>query len=193
MRHVCITLLIVGLLAERAVAQRPADSVAFVPKGGVVAKSSGASKVSVEKRRRTADFLPAWFLSNEAEYLTKMNAIGRTLHTSGDEETTFLLVRRTTSSDPEVHARWDDLVLVRAGAGVIELGDSLVGSKYLGPGERRGGKINKSYQIEVHAGDLVRIPAAVPHSFLVSGSVPLEYLVVKQHRQNLPIRWLGER
>jgi hypothetical protein len=39
----------------------------------------------------------------------------------------------------------------------------------------------------------VRVPAAVPHAFVVSGSQPLEYLVIKQRRQELPIRWFGDR
>jgi mannose-6-phosphate isomerase-like protein (cupin superfamily) len=192
MRYMCVPLLILGLVASRADAQRP-DTGTFTPTRGTAPPAAIPSKAQTEKLRRRADFLPAGWLSNEAAYLTKQKATGMTLHTSGDEETTFMLVRRTASSDPEVHARWDDLVIVRSGAGVIELGDSLVGSKYLGPGERRGGKFNKTYQIVIHAGDILRIPAAVPHSFLVSGPVPLEYLIVKQRRQNLPIRWFGER
>jgi mannose-6-phosphate isomerase-like protein (cupin superfamily) len=113
--------------------------------------------------------------------------------TSGDEQTIYMLVRRTVSSVPEVHARWDDLVLVRDGSGAIEMGDSLIGSRYRAPGERAGGTIAKSYRIVVHAGDLVRIPAAVPHAFIVSGSQPLQYLVIKHRRQELPIRWFGDQ
>ena len=79
----------------------------------------------------------------------------------------------------------DDLVMVRSGNGAIELGDSLVGSKYRAPGERAGGTFTKSHQIVVHAGDLVRIPATVPHAFIVSGPEPLQYLVIKQRRQEL--------
>src|SRR5438067_13924887 len=137
MRHICVSLFIAGLVAGQAAAQRP-DTGKFISKHAVTPATAAASKAEVEKRRRQADFLPAGYLSNEAEYLAKWKYTGRTVHTSWDEETTFLLVHRTVSSDPEVHARWDDLVIVRSGAGVIELGDSLVGSRYLGPGERRG-------------------------------------------------------
>ena len=83
--------------------------------------------------------------------------------------------------------------MIRSGDGAIEMGDSLVGSRYRAPGERAGGTIANSRQIVVHPGDLVRIPAAVPHAFVVSGPVPLTYLVVKQRRQQLPIRWFGDR
>jgi mannose-6-phosphate isomerase-like protein (cupin superfamily) len=148
-----------------------------------------AARREAEKQRRRVDFLPEKTLSDAAASLTRWNGLGRTVHTSGDEQTTYLLVRRKVTSQAEVHARWDDLVIVRSGAGAVEFGDSLVGSTYRAPGERSGGTFHKSYQLVVHAGDIVRIPAAVPHAFVVSGSDPLEYLVIKQRRQDLPIRW----
>jgi mannose-6-phosphate isomerase-like protein (cupin superfamily) len=114
---------------------------------------------------------------------------GQTMLTAGDDQTTYLLVRRTVSSEPEVHARWDDLVIVRAGTGVIVLGDSLIDSRYRAPGERIGGRFHKNFQVVVHAGDVVRVPAAVPHQFIVSDTEPLEYLMVKERHQDLPIRW----
>jgi mannose-6-phosphate isomerase-like protein (cupin superfamily) len=145
-------------------------------------------------RRRRVDFLEERTLSPQAPFSGKPQPLwGATLLTSGDEQTIYMLVRRTVSSVPEVHARWDDLVLVRDGSGAIEMGDSLIGSRYRAPGERAGGTIAKSYRIVVHAGDLVRIPAAVPHAFIVSGSQPLQYLVIKHRRQELPIRWFGDQ
>jgi mannose-6-phosphate isomerase-like protein (cupin superfamily) len=54
-------------------------------------------------------------------------------------------------------------VIVKSGTGAIEMGDSLVGSELRAAGERIGGKFHRSYQIVVHAGDMVRIPAVVPH------------------------------
>jgi mannose-6-phosphate isomerase-like protein (cupin superfamily) len=114
---------------------------------------------------------------------------GNTLFTSADYQTTYLLVRRTVPSEPEVHARWDDIVIVRSGQGVIVMGDSLIGGRLRAPGEVAGGRMNRSYQQMVHAGDIVRIPAAVPHMFITTAAEPLEYLVIKQRRQQLPIRW----
>ena len=68
-----------------------------------------------------------------------------------------------------------------------------MGSRYRAPGERVGGTLTGSRLIIVHAGDLVRIPAAIPHAFIVSGAEPLQYLVIKQRRQMLPIRWFGDK
>jgi mannose-6-phosphate isomerase-like protein (cupin superfamily) len=95
---------------------------------------------------------------------------GATLLTSGNEQTNFQLVRRVVSGQPEQHARWDDLMIVRSGTGAVVTGDSLIGSAYRAPGERAGGHFGKSYEIAIHAGDVIRIPAAVPHAVIVSGS-----------------------
>jgi mannose-6-phosphate isomerase-like protein (cupin superfamily) len=184
--------LILGLVCDRAAAQQ-AFTPATARAPSVTPRAPGAARCEAEKRRRRVDFIDAKALGQTAAGLDRRPVVGTTVLTSADEQTTYLLVRRTTSSRPEVHARWDDLVIVRSGTGAIEMGDSLVGSRYRAPGERIGGRLTRSYQIVVHAGDIVRIPAAVPHAFVVSGAEALEYLVIKQRRQELPIRWFGAR
>lgn len=146
----------------------------------------------METIRRRVDFIRADNLADAAKRLGGQRTRGETMLTSSDEQSTFLLVHRTVSSEPEVHARWDDVVIVRAGTGALELGDSLVGSVYRAPGERKGGAITMRYSILVRAGDMVRIPAGVPHAFTVPRDSALDYLVLKQRRQNLPIRWFGD-
>lgn len=191
--RIVASLLILGLAADRSAAQQP-DSVTFVRAPVSPPRARAATRRDAELRRRRIDFLDAGSLNPAAPFVGKPKPLwGTTLLTSGDEQTQYVLVRRTVSSVPEVHARWDDLVMVRSGNGVIEMGDSLVGSRYRAPGERVGGSFTKSHQIIVHAGDLVRIPAAVPHAFIVSGTEPLQYLVIKQRRQMLPIRWFGDK
>jgi mannose-6-phosphate isomerase-like protein (cupin superfamily) len=184
--------LTLGLVAVPVGAQQP-----FTPAGAgapvVAPRTRAAARREAEHRRRRVDFIDGTTLSRTAAGLSRLPVAGTTVLTSSDWQTTYLLVRRTASSKPEVHARWDDLVLVRSGTGAIEMGDSLVGSTYRAVGERIGGKLTKSWQIVVRAGDIVRIPAAVPHAFIVSGTEPLEYLVIKQRRQDLPVRWFGER
>lgn len=190
MRHLAIALFLIGLPGSLITAQKP-DTSTFFRAVVATAPSPAQAKRAADNRRRRIDFLPAATLSANAEWLREKQSIGWTLLTSGDKQTAYVLVRRTVTSEPEVHARWDDVVIVRSGAGAIEMGDSLVGSRYRAPGERMGGSLTKSSRIVVHAGDIVRIPAAVPHAFIVSSAEPLEYLVIKQRRQELPIRWFA--
>lgn len=143
-----------------------------------------------EQMRRRPDILTGGALTEYAsEFARGGRTLGETVLMSSDEKTFYIYVHRTENSRPEVHARWDDLVFVKSGTGAIELGDSLVGSEYRATGERIGGRFHRSYQVVVHAGDIVRIPAVVPHAFIVSGKEPLDYLVIKQRRTDLPVRW----
>ena len=145
--------------------------------------------LAVALLRRRVDIIDAPTLAQLSTDLAGRVTRGQTVLTSDDYQTTFLLMHRTTSSEPEVHARWDDIVLVRSGESVIQLGDSLIGSTVRAPGERIGGHFHVSQKIVVRPGDIVRIPAAVPHAFIVDPARPVDYLVIKQRRQNLPIRW----
>jgi mannose-6-phosphate isomerase-like protein (cupin superfamily) len=192
MRQVLVAVLALGFVSNLAAAQR-ADTTFVARPQPPARRVTGSAKRDAERRRRVVDYIQAKSLGELAEGLDRRRTIGRTLLLSNDLQTAFLVVRRRTSSQPEVHARWDDLVIVRSGTGAIEMGDSLVGSRYRAPGERAGGTFTASHQIVVHVGDIVRIPAAVPHAFVVSGTEPLEYLLVKQRRQELPIRWFSER
>lgn len=191
MRNIALSVLLLGLACDLAAAQQP-DTAAVIRAPVLARRAPGAAKREAEKRRRRSDFIPAQILNSTFLPENKQTA-GTTLLTSGDEQTNYMLIRRSVSSKPEVHARWDDMVIVRSGTGAIEMGDSLVASTYRAPGERAGGRITKSYQIVVRAGDIVRIPAAVPHAFVVAGTEPLEYLLIKQRKQGLPIRWFGEQ
>jgi mannose-6-phosphate isomerase-like protein (cupin superfamily) len=195
-RHLMVTMLAVVVAGRIALAQQPGAFVAK-PSAKQLAQKERAAKRQAEQLRKRIDFIPG--STADAAFRSGFNrgsaaqVLGTTLLTSGDEQTNFELVRRKVSGKPEVHARWDDLMIIRSGTGAIITGDSLVGSTYRAPGERVGGNFGKRYEIALHAGDVIRIPAAVPHQVIVSANEPLEYLLIKQRRQELPIRWYAER
>lgn len=191
-----VVLFAVVVAGRIGLAQQPGAFVAK-PSAKEVAHKGRAEKRQAELLRRRIDFVPA--STADAAFRSGFNrgspaeVLGTTLLTSGDEQTNFELVRRKVSGKPEVHARWNDLMIVRSGTGAIITGDSLVGSTYRAPGERAGGHFGKTYEIALHAGDVIRIPAAVPHQVIVSAKEPLEYLLIKERRQELPIRWYAGR
>ena len=188
MRHLTTSLLLLGLI-RGTVSPQQADTTARARETSTAERPARNSKREAEKRRRYPDIIEGADLDKKVGWLARGHYVGMTVLTSADEQTTYLVVRRTTSSQPEWHARWDDFVIIRSGTGVIVFGDSLVGSTLRAPGERRGGTFTRNYQIVVRPGDIVRIPAAVPHAFVVTGKEPLEFLLIKTRRQNLPIRW----
>ena len=193
MDHHLMSGLLLTILCGSAGAQQPAK--VFVAREAVPKVGVRHSKLSLaEQMRRRPDILTNEVLSDVASrFDSGRKMLGETVLMSSDEKTFYIFVHRTENSRPEVHARWDDLVIVRSGSGAIEMGDSLVGSEFRAAGERIGGKFHRSYQIVVHAGDMIRIPAVVPHAFIVSGTEPLDYLVIKQRREGLPIRWIDDR
>ncbi|MEO8622248.1 MAG: hypothetical protein ABI625_14355 [bacterium] len=195
-RHLIVVMFAVVAASRIGLAQQPGSFVAK-PSAKELAHKERAAQRQAEQLRKRIDFIPA--STADAAFRSGFNrgspaqVLGTTLLTSGDEQTNFELVRRRVSGNPEVHARWDDLMIIRSGTGALITGDSLVGSTYRAPGERAGGHFGKTYEIVLHAGDIIRVPAAVPHQVMVSGNQPFEYLLIKQRRQELPIRWYARR
>jgi mannose-6-phosphate isomerase-like protein (cupin superfamily) len=183
-----MAVVLVFAFAESSLAQAGAGDS---PHPGRAPDNLRMTKRETEKLRRRVDYIPA---ANLVSALPgNASVAGRTVQTSGDEQTNFQLIRRRESGQPEVHARWDDFLIVRSGEGVLVIGDSLRGSTYRAPGERRGGQLSKSYNLPLRVGDVIRIPAAVPHIVTVPKGGTLEYLLIKQRRQELPVRWFSAR
>ena len=178
-----LTVIVIACGWPRASASAQDPKRVFVAGG----RAEPSRPMTAEEQRRRADYLRKRWIDDRRDRLSP-SAVGASLLTSGDEQTTYMLIRRVTSSEVELHTRWDDLVIVRSGAGVVELGKRAPGIARRAAGEWRGGAITDPVLLEIAAGDIVRIPAAVPHLFRVVGTAPLEFILVKQRRGELPLR-----
>ena len=98
---------------------------------------------------------------------------------SQDRRAQFILNRRTGPSEPEVHADWDDVLIFQSGLGTLRFGGRLIGARSLADTERRGGKLDNELITQVGPGDVLRVPAGVPHQIEPLGDAPLVYLVMK--------------
>jgi mannose-6-phosphate isomerase-like protein (cupin superfamily) len=92
---------------------------------------------------------------------------------------TVLALGRTADGEAEVHAEWDDVMVVQEGAATLLSGGEVIGARVSAPGELRGGRIDGGARRELAAGDLVVVPAGVPHQLLVPPGGSIVYLVVK--------------
>ena len=106
-------------------------------------------------------------------------ARGLIFSSSQDRRAQFILNRRTGPSDPEQHADWDDILVFQSGVGTLRFGGHLIGARSLGATERRGGKLDNEFVTKIEPGDIVRVPAGVPHQLEPLGDAPLVYLVLK--------------
>ena len=98
----------------------------------------------------------------------------------------YLAIRRDQTGEVEVHAAWDDVIVVQEGVGTLISGGRVAGDRETGPGERRGGQVTGGTARTLSAGDFVIVPAGVPHQVRVQPGGSITYLVVKISRPAVP-------
>jgi len=68
---------------------------------------------------------------------------------------------------------------VRSGSATLAAGGTMVGGETAEAHEKRHGTIQGGIRRELAAGDIIRIPARVPHQILLTGAQGFTYFVVK--------------
>jgi mannose-6-phosphate isomerase-like protein (cupin superfamily) len=91
----------------------------------------------------------------------------------------FLLVHREADGPPEWHETQIDVFFVQSGSATLLVGGTLLNGETVAPHEKRNGTIQGGTRQKLSAGDVVRIPARVPHQLLLEGAHEFTYFVVK--------------
>jgi len=91
----------------------------------------------------------------------------------------FMLSRREADGIVEWHENQADIFFVQSGSATLLVGGTMVGGEETEPHEKRNGKIEGGVRRTLSAGDVIRIPAKVPHQILLDGSKGFTYFVVK--------------
>ena len=92
---------------------------------------------------------------------------------------TVLAARRDRSGAVELHEKLADILVGQQGEAQILVGGSVAGNHLTAPGEWRGGAITGGRRIAFHAGDVIWIPAGVPHQMLLEAGATITYLAFK--------------
>jgi mannose-6-phosphate isomerase-like protein (cupin superfamily) len=101
-----------------------------------------------------------------------------TLADYGDHR--FRLLYRDADGVPEQHDNIVDVVIVQSGEGTLLLGGRMINPRASsGAGEYLGTGIEGGERHPIAAGDVVHIPAKIPHSFLVPQGKHITYVLVK--------------
>ncbi len=100
-----------------------------------------------------------------------------TLADFGDHR--FRMLYRDANGNPEQHDRIIDIVLVQSGEGVLQLGGTMIGARTTSPGESVGARLEGGERHPLGPGDIVHIPAGIPHSFLVPEGKHVTYVLLK--------------
>ena len=87
-------------------------------------------------------------------------------------------VKRTKPGEVEIHAHETDIFYVTDGEATFVTGGTIAGAKRTAPGQTRGTDLHGGQTIRLKKGDVITIPAGVPHWFKdVSPSI--SYLTIK--------------
>jgi hypothetical protein len=108
-------------------------------------------------------------------------AIGR-LEDYGNDYT--LLVVRTRTGDAERHQFFADQIVIKSGTITLVTGGTMQAEHSNNgpgrPGETLGSGIDGGKEVVLHVGDIVHIPANVPHWVKVAPGTTTTYLVFKE-------------
>jgi mannose-6-phosphate isomerase-like protein (cupin superfamily) len=92
---------------------------------------------------------------------------------------TIQLSTRTASGGAEVHAHFDDVMLVTAGSAMLVTGGAVVDAQTNNDGETHGTSIRGGVSQTVSAGDVIHIPAGTPHQLLILSGTQYSAIVIK--------------
>ena len=90
-----------------------------------------------------------------------------------------MLAFRQSSGGGELHQNFADIFFILDGHATVVTGGTLVDEKTAGPGEIRGKSVDGGTRQDVKAGDVIHIPAGMPHQTLVAPANSVTYFVVK--------------
>ena len=89
------------------------------------------------------------------------------------------LSHREVNGHVEVHQNVTDVMVIQSGEADLVTGGETVDPKTTGPGEIAGTSIKGGKKQHIGAGDVIRVPAGVPHQFFIAPGTQITYSVVK--------------
>ncbi len=91
----------------------------------------------------------------------------------------LMLSVRTANGVGELHENVDDLMIVEKGSATLVTGGTLVDPKTISEGEIRGASVKGGTSRALGVGDVVVVPAGVPHQLLIPPGVVYQSLIAK--------------
>lgn len=91
----------------------------------------------------------------------------------------FMVAHREGSGLAEWHEKEADVMFISAGNVTMIYGGTIVDEKTTAAGERRGPSIKGGTEAKLGAGDVLHIPAKVPHQMILAPGTQVTYFVTK--------------
>lgn len=90
-----------------------------------------------------------------------------------------VVARREQPGEAEVHDGFNDIFVAHSGRASVLVGGKIEGQRQTAPGEWRGGKITGAETYELAPGDVLWIPAGLPHQVIVPKGSAFTYMAFK--------------
>ncbi len=92
---------------------------------------------------------------------------------------TFMVAHREGSGQAEWHEKQADIMVISIGEVTMVTGGTIVDGKSTRPGEIRGESIRGGTEVKLGPGDVLHIPAKVPHQMKLDPGKQVTYFVAK--------------
>ena len=114
------------------------------------------------------------------QLLDEAQAKGSSGSTLGDYKSHALkLSVRTTSGGAEIHAHFDDVMVVTEGSATLITDGTIVDPHTGSDGETKGTSIKDGVSRTIAVGDIVHVPAGTPHQLILAKGTVFSAFVVK--------------
>ncbi len=112
-----------------------------------------------------------------AQKLNPQKVASETIATEGNR--TFMVAHREGSGIPEWHEKQADIIFISAGQITMVYGGTILDAKVTAPGEMRGTSIQGGTEAKLGPGDVLHVPAKVPHQMMLAPGAQVTYFVTK--------------
>jgi len=112
-----------------------------------------------------------------AQKLDAQKVASEVIATEGNRK--FMVAHREGSGQAEWHEKEADVMFISAGDVTMVYGGTIIDEKTTAPGEKRGSAIKGGTLAKLGAGDVLHIPAKVPHQMILTAGAQVTYFVTK--------------
>jgi hypothetical protein len=136
----------------------------------------GAREGIADETPSKVQFFSAAQLAAQVAHPVQGIAGNQFLHGPGSN---VYILRRDKTGETEIHMAFNDIYVVKSGHAKITVGGQVAGNRETVPTEWLGGEISGGTDYSLAQGDVLFIPAGVPHKVWVSPNAAITYVLVK--------------
>jgi mannose-6-phosphate isomerase-like protein (cupin superfamily) len=130
-------------------------------------------------------YSPAELMAMEQKLAQKKDASGTATETLKKYATDYsMLAYRSQSGKAELHEKFADFYVVVDGNATLVSGGTMVNGAPSAPGEVRGDSITGGKEMKLKKGDIVHIPANIPHQLMLAKGDTFQYFIIKVQEVN---------